>query len=187
MKPKMFLMIMGGLFTLFVVYLFFGSLEPPDHIHSRDDVPQQQQSQSTDLASTISMLEMQLQQNPNDDALLMQLGHAYMENQQYAEGEEIFRKVSELNPQNPESRVDLGICLRQTGEVEQALQMLQKATTDFPQYGDGWLQLAVLYRDNLQENKRALEYFQKYLQVEPQSNLAPQVRQEVERIKRQLD
>lgn len=187
MKPKVMFLIIGSFFVIYTGYLFFRSLKPPDHIHSRDDAPQKQQDQSTDFASTISVLQLKLQQDPGNEALLMQLGHAYLEDNQPGKGVAVFKKASELNPRNPEALVDMGVCLRQTGETGEAKKILEGVTRNFPQFGDGWLQLAVFYRDNLGENNKALEYFQKFLEVEPQNSLAPQVRQEIERLNKILE
>lgn len=185
-RVKLWFIIALVLFFIYVAYLFVNSLERPDHIHSRDDVPQNQSGQSSQTDNSIKELETRLKTNPNDFSLLLNLGHAYMDNRQYASAAEVFAKATELKPKNAEAHVDLGNALRQDGDVNQALSILEKATKDFPEYGEGWLQLGLIYRLNLGDNRRALEYFQKFLEQDSESPIAPQVKNEIEQIKKEM-
>ncbi len=186
-KPRAIFISMIVLLAVFSAYLFVGSLEPPSHIHSRDDVPAGGQSQNTELAATIQNLEKQLQEDPDNIQIIMHLGHAYLDAQQNEKAVEIFTRAVEIDPQNAEAHTDLGVSLRKTGQLMAALQRLEKVTRDFPEYSDGWLQLGALYRFELDEDRKALECFQKFLEMEPQSQLVPRVKQEIERIKKEME
>ena len=56
-----------------------------------------------------------------------------------------FRKAKELNPENPENWVGLGISLAITNEVYPAIDVLETLLLKFPQFVRGHIQLARLY------------------------------------------
>lgn len=182
-KLKISFIVVISLFTIYTIYSFVNSLEEPKHIHSRDDAPRGSANQTSRTAGDIKELETQLQNNPGDYVLIMKLGHAYLENQQFAKAVEIFRKAVQLKPQEAEPQVDLGIALRQNRQIDEALAALNRATKSFPEYGEAWLQLGVLNRFNLKNNQKALQYFQKFLSLEPRGETGPQIKEEIERIK----
>ena len=185
-KARIILLILGAIFVLWTGYLFISSLEQPEHVHSRDDAPQQTNTNQQNSAEAIKALEARLQAEPDNFDILNHLGHLYLDSKQYEKAETIFRKAIEVKPENPEVRVDLGTALRGRGRFTEALEVLLNTTRKFPEYGDAWLQLGVLYRFNLLDNEKALENFRKFLLLESGSKLAPRVRQEIERIESEL-
>lgn len=60
-RLKLWFIIALILFFAYVAYLFVNSLERPDHIHSRDDVPRNQSGESSRTENSIEELETQLQ------------------------------------------------------------------------------------------------------------------------------
>ncbi len=186
-KPRTIFVSMIVLLAVFAGYLFIGSLEPPSHIHSRDDVPAGGQDQNAQLTATIQKLEKQLQEDPNNFQLIMHLGHAYLDAEQHEKAVAIFTRAIKIDPQNAEAHTDLGVSLRKAGKLMEALQILEAVTRDFPDYSDGWLQLGALYRFELNENQKALVCFQKYLELEPQSQLGPRVKREIEQIQKEMN
>ncbi|HGY56269.1 MAG TPA: tetratricopeptide repeat protein [Caldithrix abyssi] len=184
-RSKIILLVAGVAFTLYVGNIYFKSLKPPDHIHSRDDVPQGNAQQGPS-PQEIKALEARLANEPDNLQLVFELGHIYLNTGQYLKAEEIFLKGTESWPDNAEMLVDLGVAQRGLGKINEALSTLSQATQKFPEYGDSWLQLAVLYRFNLKNNKKALDYFEKYLSLEDEGETASKVRQEIKRIKNEM-
>lgn len=186
-KPKHIFIIMGFLFSLFIVYLYFNSLQEPEHIHSRDDAPQSSSDKSGELKNVIEDLEKQLQDNPENLAILINLGHVYMESQMYEKAVAIFTRAVKVDPRSAEANTDLGIALKNAGRVEEGLRYLEKATKEFPDYPEAWLQLGALYRFDLKQNRKALDSFKKFLALEKQSELVPRVQEEIKRIEQEMN
>ena len=184
--PKNIFIVLGVLFSLYVGYLFVNSLEPPKHIHSRDDVPQKSSNSSEDVAAAVQSLEKQVQENPENFQILLSLGHAYLGNRNYRKAAETFARAVKVNPGSAEAHTDLGVALGNGGQVEEALKQLKKVTAEFPDYADGWLQLGSIYRFRLKQNRQALECFQKFLLLDGKSEIAPQVRNEIKQIESEL-
>ncbi len=187
MKPKSIIIVLVAIFFLFAGYLFFHSLEQPDHIHSRDDVPQNTSDQSVNLSALILNLEKQLQNDPDNFSLLMKLGHAYLERGTPARAIIIFEKAIQLNPASAEAHTDLGVALRNDNRLAQAQEKLIQVTRDFPGFADGWLQLGVLYRFNLKNNRKALDCFQNFLLLDSQNSLVPRVKREIDMIQAEIE
>ncbi len=185
-KSKIVLYLVGLGFFIYVGTIYINSLKPPDHIHSRDDVPQESGAQQGPSPQEIAALEARLANEADNMELVFQLGHIYLNTREYLKAEKIFRQGTEYWPNNAEMLVDLAVALRGLGRSNEALSTLLLATQKFPEYGDGWLQLAVLYRFNLKDNQKALDYFQKYLSLEDEGDTALRVRQEIKRIKTEM-
>ncbi|HFE64050.1 MAG TPA: tetratricopeptide repeat protein [Caldithrix sp.] len=186
-KPKNILVTLAVLFFLFTGYLFINSLEQPKHIHSRDDVPQSSTNRAGDSETVIVDLKKQLQGDPGNFSILMSLGHAYLENRYYEKAGKIFSRAVKVNPGSPEAHTDLGVALRNNGQIDEALKQLKKVTADFPEYADGWLQLGTIYRFDLKKNRKALDCFQKFLILDNQGELAPRVKEEIRRIEAEMN
>ena len=186
MKSKKLIIIVGGLFTIFAGYVFFNSLTVPEHVHSRDDAAESGTNQSGKVLGNIKKLEIQVRNNPEDFVLIMDLGHAYLGAEQYVKSVDIFRKARRLKPNEPEVLTDLGISLRETSQPDEAIELFEKVIRIDPQYGEAWLQAAIIYRYNIKDNQKALEYFQKFSTIEPQSKAAQAVKEEISRIKAEL-
>ncbi len=186
-KPKLAILVLGTVFILWTGYYFFNSLSVPEHVHSRDDVPQQSGAAGQPSPEMIQALEARLLQEPDNFELLSQLGHIYLNVEHYEKAEKVFRKATKMQPDNADVMVDLGTALRGIGQYDQSLQTLIDATGKFPLYPNGWLQLAVLYRFNLKDNEKALENFQRFLLLDNQSEMIPRVKQEIERIKAEMN
>ncbi len=186
-KSRAIFFIVIALIAAFTGYLFIDSLEAPSHIHSRDDIPAGGQVQNKELAATIKSLESRLKGDPDNIQIIMHLGHAYLDAQQYEKAVEIFTRAIKIDPQNAEVYTDLSVSLRGMGRLMEALQRLEKVTKDFPEFGDGYLQLGALYRFELYDNQKALKYFRKYLELEPQSQLVPRIKMEIEQIQKEMN
>jgi len=186
-KPKLVISGLVVVLLIYTVYMFVNSLDEPTHVHSRDDAPRTEESASVDNNQNTGQLEQQLQDRPDDFVLLMTLGHAYLDQENFESAQEVFRRAVEVNPQSAEAWTDLAIVLKMNGFVDKALANLQKVTKDFPDYAEGWLQLGVIYRFDKEENEKALASFQKFIELERNSELVPRVQQEIQKIQAELN
>lgn len=182
-----------GVFAIFGLYYFIPAIQKgPDHVHSRDDAPknnqasQQQEAPRASIQEEIAQLENHLQHEPEDYSSLRHLGHLYLESRQHAKAVDIFRKAALVNPHSPEAYVELGIALRRNDQPDKAEEVLLQMTKSVPDYGEAWLQLAITYRFGLKDNEKALKNFEQFLALEGESPVAMQVRQEIEAIKSEL-
>ncbi len=183
LKPKVIFAAFLFLFSIFALYMWINSLEAPSHTHSEDEGT----SRVKNIEKSITELEKRLETNPDDFNILMALGHAYLELQNYKDAQKYFGKAAQINPESAEAQTDFALTLSKNNSVKEALAILEKVTKTFPEYGDGWLQLAVIYRFSLKDNEKALYNFQKFMEVEKQSELIPRVKEEIKKIKAEMN
>jgi len=70
---------------------------------------------------------------------------AYFQIKNWNEAVSDFRKAKELNPENPENWIGLGMSLAISNEIYPAIDVLEALLLKFPQYVRGHIQLARLY------------------------------------------
>lgn len=63
------------------------------------------------------------------------------------------------------------------GEYRKAVEMYQKAQALEPDNADVYLQLGIIYDDNLKDKNLAIAYYQEFLRRDPESKMADRVRQ----------
>jgi len=191
-KQTLVILSLAAVFLLFSGYHFVNALKKgPEHIHSRDDAPKNQQQTNqpvSDVSAHEQMhaLEEQLKLDPENFEVLQHLGHLYLQERKPEKAVEVFRKAAFVNPNATEVYVELGVALRQNGEPVKAAEVLTRIADAVPDYTDAWLQLAITYRFGLKENQKAMQAFEKFLTLDQKSPIVAQVKQEIEAIKSEL-
>lgn len=116
------------------------------------------------------------------DALLLQADK--MRNaDQPAVALNLYGKAAELRPDSAEPLAGKGLCLLDMGRPAAAQVTLEQAVTLNPNYGPAIMGLAEAYRANGNTSK-ALEYYQKYLDVLPNGPEAAVAKSQLERLKK---
>ncbi len=180
-KAKITIYIFFSVFLIYMLFILVRSLRSPDHIHSRDDVPQQ--TNPLQAKKAVDELQSRLKNEPENIALWLKLGHIYLEQQSFEKAVTLFRKAVVVAPENAEALVDLGIALNAVKKTEEAFHTFKLATEKFPDYAEGWLRLGLIYRFQKNDNAKALEYLENYLTLEPANDIATKVRNEINKIK----
>ena len=79
-----------------------------------------------DFDGSIALLQAALGKNPKDANALFFLGLSYAGKKMYREATDALTQVTELTPDFPGAYFELGVCLRQLGDVEGALASYEK-------------------------------------------------------------
>ncbi|MCH8127262.1 tetratricopeptide repeat protein [candidate division KSB1 bacterium] len=191
-KQTTVILSLATVFFLFSGYHFVNALKKgPEHIHSRDDAPKNQQQTNQQVPDVLTheemhALEEQLKLDPENFENLRHLGHLYLEERLPGKAVEVFRKAALLNPSALDVYVELGVALRQNGQPDQAAEVLTRISNSVPEFTDAWLQLAITYRFGLEDNQKALQAFEKFLTLDSESPIVAQVKQEIEAIKSEM-
>ena len=93
----------------------------------------------------------------------------------YKEAELFFRKSISLNPANNEAYLNLGIVMRNLGQLDEALVYISKALKIKPNNALGFLNKGIVYRE-LEDYKLALECFYKANKIE---SVNPSIKYEI--------
>jgi len=87
-----------------------------------------------------------------------------------------YRRAAEINPNDPDGYYNLGVCLINLGQAEEALSQFQKTVELKPDYAEAYFQLGSLY---ISQNKtqEAISSLEKFLELAPQNDRAPLAKQ----------
>jgi tetratricopeptide (TPR) repeat protein len=150
-----------------------GSL-PPDH-------PPIDQAMLGELQS----LEQAARDNPGDAHSQLNLANRLMDMRMYPRAIDTYRKYLELNPSNPDARVDMAVCYFQLAGVDtshagaltrSALAEMTEALKINPKHQIAMLNLGIV---NLQlgDVKTSQEWFRKCIDTDPKTESAQKAKQ----------
>jgi tetratricopeptide (TPR) repeat protein len=95
----------------------------------------------------------------------LNLGLLYLHDSKLAEAEAAFKAALQSAPTNPVAGDELGIVERKLGKFPDAEAAYLRAITAEPNYAPAHLNLGVLYDLYLAEPQKALEQFERYLEI----------------------
>ncbi|HEV8432709.1 MAG TPA: tetratricopeptide repeat protein [Thermoanaerobaculia bacterium] len=91
----------------------------------------------------LEMLKKQIEQNPNDFDALVQLGNMYMDVSKFPQAIDYFNRALAVR-EEPSVRTDLGICYKQSGQMQQARDAFRKVATEQPDQWQAIYNLAIV-------------------------------------------
>ena len=94
----------------------------------------------------LDMLKKRLDQNPNDFDALVQLGNMYMDVSKFPQAIDYFNRALAVR-EEPAVRTDLGICYKQSGQMEPARDAFRKVASEQPDEWQAIYNLAIVDGD----------------------------------------
>jgi tetratricopeptide (TPR) repeat protein len=131
----------------------------------------QQYSQALDLmkAGRSTDAELEFKQlsvaYPQFAGPQLNLGLLYLHDSRLPEAEAAFKAALALGPSNPVAGNELGIVDRKLGKFTEAEAAYQRAIAAEPNYAPAHLNLGVLYDLYLAEPQKALDQFERYIEI----------------------
>jgi len=107
---------------------------------------------------------------------------ATQEEEPKEEDESLAVKEYSFNPLQAEKEVRVGIYYFHKGSYRAAALRFREATKWNDGYGEAWLHLGEA-EEKQKDTKAAKEAYTKYLQLEPDAKIAPEIRKKVEKLK----
>lgn len=174
--------------TLVIAALFLGLMmgilgprmfgKKPDVQQVQQQAPMpQQQVPGPDYNLQVNELKRRLESNPNDYALLVQLGNTYFDSNMYPEAIEAYEKSLALKPGNPNVMTDLGVMYRRNGQPGEAVDRFRRAAAADATHPQSRMNLGVVLFYDLGDPIGAKEALEGLLKVYPQGPNADQARQ----------
>lgn len=91
----------------------------------------------------LEMLKKQVEQNPRDFNALVQLGSMYMDVSKFPQAIDYFNRALAVR-EEPSVRTDLGICYKQSGQMQQARDAFRKVASEQPDQWQAVYNLAIV-------------------------------------------
>ncbi|TNF45875.1 tetratricopeptide repeat protein [bacterium] len=132
---------------------------------------------SADYTLKINELNRLLEKNPNNVAVLVQLGNTYFDSNQYPESIAAYEKALALKPGNPDVLTDLGVMYRRNGQSDEAVLRFREAMRVGPTHLQSRFNLGIVLFYDFNDAAGAREALEDFLRISPSGGQADQVRQ----------
>jgi tetratricopeptide (TPR) repeat protein len=133
----------------------------------------------------IAALEQATAREPKSARAWIQLGDAYFDSRQPQKAVDAYAKALEIDPHNPNVLTDQGVMYRELGQPQKALANFQKASEIDPSHVQSVFNMGVVYSTNLGQPEKAIQAWNRVIQMAPASPQAAQARQLLEGLKGQ--
>ncbi len=114
-------------------------------------------------------------QGIDDISQLVDTGNHLMDSQRYHEAIQYYTRVLEIDSTLVDVMVDRGSCFFATDQLDEALQDFEKAISIQPDHAIAHFNLGIVH-GGLGNDSLMLEYWKKYLELEPEGDLSNRVR-----------
>jgi tetratricopeptide (TPR) repeat protein len=111
------------------------------------------------------------------------LGNDYFDTNQPQPAIAAYQKALELDPNNPNILTDQGLMYRQIGWFDKAQANFEKAQKIDPKHEQSLLNLGILYAENLKQPAKAIQAWNRYLELFPTSPNAQRVKATLDELK----
>lgn len=164
------------LLGLVIGYLFRGSASPT----TASAAPAQSvDAQGSQAMPTLEQLKTmgdkkaaplfeKLKADPNNAALLAQIGAIYKATHQFKDAEDYYGKSLKADPSNVATRGDLAACLYFTGDIDGAISQLQQALKTSPKDANSLFNLGVMKWQGKKDSAGAIGAWQQLLKTNPE-------------------
>jgi cytochrome c-type biogenesis protein CcmH/NrfG len=121
--------------------------------------------------------------DPKNVQAWIQLGNDYYDTRQAQKAVEAYGRALELRPNDPNVLTDQGNMYRELGQFEKAIANFQKASQADPKHVQSLFNMGIVFAHDLTQPKKAIEAWERVIQVAPQSEQAAQARRSIEELK----
>ena len=150
---------------------------------SSSAAPPSAQAPVANYDQNIKMLKGVVEQEPENRNAWVQLGNNYFDSNRFIEAVEAYDKALALEGNDPNVLTDQGIMFKNLGWFDRAVENFTKANQINPSHPQSLFNLGLVYRYDLKDFPKAIEAWEKFLQLSPSGQAADQVRAELEFMK----
>ena len=121
--------------------------------------------------------------DPKNVQAWIQLGNDYFDLHRPQEAVDAYGKALALEPNNPDVLTDQGVMYRELKQFDKALANFKKASQVKPDHVQSLFNIGVVYESDLKDSAKALQAWEKVVQVAPASPQAADARRAIADIK----
>jgi cytochrome c-type biogenesis protein CcmH/NrfG len=153
--------------------------QPKSGLSANANAPTLEQMKEVADQRTSPLLE-KLKSDPNNVALLMQLGSIYHSSHQFNQAATYYGRAVQADPKNFDARTKLAISLYRSGDVDAAIAQLDRTLRADPGDANALFNLGMIRWQGKQDGAGALAAWQQLLKLNPQ--LSDDRKAEVQRL-----
>lgn len=176
--------------ALVTVLLLKQNMEPPAEQAgggqpTQTGRPDQEQARQMAMEQIAHVADILARDSSDFDAWSA-LGNLYFDINMPAEAIEHYEGALRLRPNDTHVLTDLATMKREAGQAKDAVEILQKVVSLDSTLEQAWFNLGVIYSFDLDDQRAAMDAWKRFLALNPDSPHTDAVRQEIERIEREL-
>jgi cytochrome c-type biogenesis protein CcmH/NrfG len=138
------------------------------------------------FAPQIQTLKEIVKKDPKNLPAWVELGNLYFDSDRPQEAIEAYRQYLAIKPDNPDVRTDMGIMYRKLGQFDKALEEFRKALQSDPKHVNSLYNIGIVLLHDKQDIKGAIQTWEEYLRIDPNSERARRIRNQIDRIKKMV-
>lgn len=139
--------------------------------------------ESVEVASQIQTLKEIVKKDPKNLPAWVELGNLYFDSDRPKEAIDAYSRYLAAKPDNPDVRTDMGIMYRKLGQFDRALEEFRKAAQSDPKHANSRYNIGIVLLHDKQDMKGAINAWEEYLKVDPNSERAQRIRAQIEKMK----
>ena len=130
-------------------------------------------------------LTSKIKQNPKDFDSIVELGNLNFDQKNYDDAINLYKKALEVRPDALNVRTDMGTAMFYLNHFDDAIAEFQKTLKADPNNAQALFNLGVAMLHGKNDTKRALEYWEKLVETNPNHPQAAFVREQIQKLKEQ--
>lgn len=158
-------------------------VQTPQRILQGGEVNAPQGLNPLEFASKIQVLKEMVQKDSKNLSAWIELGNLYFDSGQPKEAIEAYHQALAIKPDHADVRTDMGIMYRQLGDFDRAIQEFRKAAQSDPGHLNSRYNIGIVLLHDKQDIKGAIQAWEEYLKVDPNSERAKRIKDQIEKIR----
>jgi tetratricopeptide (TPR) repeat protein len=131
------------------------------------------------IQASISGLEKLLKKDSRNVTLMIHLGNLYADAQKQEKAINIYEQALKIDPNLPEVWVDCGVMHRELNHIDKAETYFNKALSFDSAQPFAYYNLGIVYAYDLKQPQKAIGYWEKLIQLHPESPISLQARKQI--------
>jgi cytochrome c-type biogenesis protein CcmH/NrfG len=131
----------------------------------------------------IAAAQLVLARDPKNVKAWIALGNEYFDGHQPQKAIDAYARALELDPKNPDVLTDQGVMYRDVGAFDKAIANFQRASKIDPHHVQSLYNMGVVYAYDLKDAKRAVEAWNRVVEIAPTSPQAAEARKLLDEMK----
>jgi cytochrome c-type biogenesis protein CcmH/NrfG len=148
--------------------------------------PSPQGPSQEEMAGKIQALKDIVNKDPKNLSAWVELGNLYFDSNQPKEAIDAYSKYLAVKPDNADVRTDMGIMYRKLGDIDRALKEFRQAAQSDPKHANSRYNIGIVLLHDKQDIKGAIQAWEEYLKVDPNSERAQKIRAQMEKMKQMV-
>jgi len=184
-KSNSFLWLFAAfLFAIVTIFLVLDSNRKTVEINTANTAVQspEQQAQMNQMMEGIQKIKRELDQNPNDYKLNVQMGNNYFDIGRFPQAIQHYKRALNQDGSDPNVLIDIGVAYFNTNNSDSALYFMNNALKINPDHAQGLYNIGIVHF-NRGDSATAIQNWEKLVQIHKDSPQADAAKKFIDQIK----